>query len=83
MKLKTKFRILEFVIFGIFSNLADNLLTLYFFGDQPFGWRIVALALIFVIPFAIIEELIVDHPKFWLKFCKVCGLKINPHAETI
>jgi len=75
MRLKTKFRILEFVVFGIFSNLADNLLTLYFFGDQPFGIRVVLLALLFVVPFAIVEEIIVDHPEFWARLCRACGIK--------
>ena len=83
MKLKTKFRILEFIIFGIFSNLADNMLTLYFFGNQPFGLRVAMMALIFVVPFAVVEELIVDHPEFWLKICKACGIRVNPQAETI
>lgn len=78
MKLKTKFRVLEFIIFGVFSNLADNMLTLYFFGNQPFGLRVAALALIFVVPFAIVEELIVDHPAFWLKLCRICGIKVTP-----
>jgi len=77
MKLKTSFRAIEFIVFGIFSNLADNLLTLYFFGDQPFGLRVALLALIFVIPFAIIEELIVDHPTFWLRLCRACGIRIK------
>lgn len=83
MKLKTKFRILEFLIFGVLSNLADNVLTLYFFGNQPFGWRVVAMALIFVIPFAIVEELIVDHPSFWLKVCKACGIKVDARSEVV
>ncbi len=83
MKLNTKFRILEFIIFGIFSNLADNLLTLYFFGNQPFGFRVALMALIFVVPFAIIEELIVDHPEFWTKLCKIFGIKIDTQTKTI
>lgn len=77
MKAKTKFRILEFVIFGIFSNMADNLLTLSFLGDQDINIRILLLTLAIVIPFAIIEELIVDHPSFWSKFCKICGINKN------
>lgn len=77
MKAKTKFRILEFVIFGVVSNMADNLLTLRFAANQDINVRILLIALAFVIPFAIIEELIVDHPNFWHKVCKFCGIKIN------
>lgn len=83
MKLSTKFRILEFLIFGVLSNLADNVLTLYFFGNQPFGWRVVAMALVFVIPFAIVEELIVDHPSFWFRLCRVCGIKVNSQENIV
>lgn len=83
MRLKTKFRVLEFIIFGIFSNLADNLLTLYFFGNQPFGFRVAVMALIFVVPFAIVEEIIVDHPEFWMKLCRICGIKIDAEAKAI
>lgn len=74
MKIKTKFRILEFVIFGLISNLADNLLSLYFLTDQVINPRIIVGAIVIVIPFAIIEELVVDHPDFWRKLCKVCGI---------
>lgn len=73
---------LEFIIFGIISNLADNLLTLYFLGDEPFGLRVAVVALAFVIPFAIVEELIVDHPNFWLKLCRACGIKIETHERA-
>ena len=78
MRLKTKFRILEFVIFGIFSNLADNLLTLYFFGNQPFGLRVALYALMIVVPFAALEELVVDHPSFWIRLCRACGINVDP-----
>ncbi|MBI2670187.1 MAG: hypothetical protein HYX20_03515 [Candidatus Yanofskybacteria bacterium] len=75
MKTRTKFRILEFIIFGLISNLADNLLSLHFLTDQIINPRVVLGAVVIVIPFAILEELIVDHPDFWHKFCKFC--KIN------
>lgn len=77
MKIKTKFRILEFVIFGLISNLADNLLSLYFLTDQVINPRIILGAIVIVIPFAIIEELVVDHPDFWRKFCNICGINKN------
>ncbi len=77
MKLKTKFRILEFVFFGIISNMVDNLITLYFVGYQGINIHVVFIVLAVVIPFAILEELIVDHTEFWFKVCKVCGIKIN------
>ncbi|MBI2674755.1 MAG: hypothetical protein HYX22_03415 [Candidatus Yanofskybacteria bacterium] len=68
MKIRTKFRILEFVIFGLISNLADNLLSLHFLTDQIINPRIILGAVVIVIPFAILEELVVDHPDFWDKF---------------
>lgn len=41
------------------------------------------MALLIVIPFAIVEELIVDHPSFWLKLCRACGIKITSRAEVM
>lgn len=81
MKAKTKFRILEFVIFGIVSNMADNLLTLRFAANQDINIRILLVALAFVIPFAIIEELIVDHPNFWHRVNKIFGIKIDSESK--
>jgi uncharacterized membrane protein len=83
MKLKTKFRVLEFIVFGVISNLADNLLTLYYFGNQPVGLRVAMAALIFVIPFSIMEEIIVDHPAFWLKLCRACGINTDRLAKIV
>lgn len=77
MRLRTKFRILEFVIFGIVSNMADNLLTLSFVGNQDISIRILLLTLAIVIPFAIMEELIVDHPNFWHKVHKILGVSVK------
>lgn len=77
MKIRTKFRILEFVIFGVVSNMADNVLTLRFVGNLDINIKILLATLAIVIPFAIIEELIVDHPNFWHKARKILGIKIN------
>lgn len=79
MKLKTKLRVLEFILFGIISNLADNLITLHFTGNEIFNVRILLIALAVVVPFAVIEELIVDHPNFWLKMSKLFKIKLKTY----
>jgi hypothetical protein len=77
MKNIKKFRILEFLIFGIISNMADNLITFYFVGNQEINIRILLITLAVVVPFGIIEELIVDHPNFWVKVGKICRIKFD------
>lgn len=66
------------MIFGVVSNMADNLLTLSFIGKININIKILLITLAIVIPFAIIEELIVDHPSFWRNVRKIFGVKIRP-----
>jgi hypothetical protein len=65
MKPNTKFRILEFIIAGLVLDLIENIVTVKFATHERITWNIVLVAFVVVIPFAIITEIVIDHPKFW------------------
>jgi len=70
MKYLNKFRVLEFIIAGLVIDLIENIITIKLTSDEPITWNTVLIALIVVIPFAIITELVIDHPQFWKNLFK-------------
>lgn len=77
MHLKTKFKILEFIIFGIIAGIIENSISVYVLGGQLLDMREFFILFLIVTPFAVVEEFVVDHPTFWLRVCKVCGIRID------
>ncbi|MCF6276428.1 MAG: hypothetical protein L3J07_01120 [Candidatus Magasanikbacteria bacterium] len=65
-----KFRILEFVLIGVVMGTVEDLLAVVLATDATFSWRIMWVVLAVSIPFALITELVVDHPGFWKIFFK-------------
>ncbi len=66
--MKKRDRILQFVEFlviGILVGLAEDLLAIFFATDAKISWRVTWIVLLVAIPFAVLSELIVDHPRFW------------------
>ncbi len=74
MKQKTATRILEFVLFGIVTGVIESTLSIYIFGERLLSVNELALLVLIVIPFAALEELVVDHPSFWKKIFTFCGV---------
>jgi hypothetical protein len=65
VKFNTKIRILEFVVAGIILDLIENIISIKLTTDAELSPKIFLVALVVVIPFAIITELVIDHPEFW------------------
>lgn len=65
VKFNTKIRILEFVVAGIILDLTENIISIKLATDASLNPKIFLITLIVVIPFAIITELVIDHPDFW------------------
>lgn len=63
-KFLTPIRIIEFIIAGLIIDLVENIITLRLTGEI-ITWRVVGIAFLVVVPFAILTELIIDHPDFW------------------
>lgn len=75
-----KLRIIEFVIIGLIANSLDNIIAIRFAAGAELSPMVLARILIFVLPFAILSELIVDHPDFWKKVMKFLKVEIQ-HIE--
>lgn len=74
MKQTTQIRIIEFVVFGVVTGLIESTLSIYIFGERLLSGPELLLLLAIIIPFAVLEELVVDHPMFWKKLFSFCGV---------
>ncbi|OGY58496.1 MAG: hypothetical protein A3H06_02165 [Candidatus Colwellbacteria bacterium RIFCSPLOWO2_12_FULL_44_13] len=61
---------LEFLIIGLGVNTVENLLVVQYTTKVEITWEIFSTSLWFAIPFAVISEIIVDHPEFWKIFSR-------------
>ncbi len=71
IKLNTKLRILEFIVAGILLDLTENIISIKLTTQAELTLPVFVVALIVVIPFAIITEIIIDHPNFWHKVLRI------------
>ena len=71
LKLNTKLRILEFVVAGILLDLTENIISIKLTTRAELTPLVFLIALIVVVPFAVITELIIDHPNFWHKILRI------------
>lgn len=72
-----KLRIIEFIIIGLIANSLDNIVAIRYAAKAALTPAVLAKLFLFVIPFAILSELIVDHPKFWKKVMKFLKIEIK------
>ena len=72
-----KLRIIEFIIIGLLANSLDNIVAIRFAAGAELTPAILARIFLFVVPFAILSELIVDHPSFWKKIMKSLKIEIR------
>jgi hypothetical protein len=81
MHINTKFRIAEFIVAGLALDLLENIISIKLTTGAAITKEVFITALLVVIPFAIVTEIIIDHPKFWHHtsrvFKKMFGLKNN------
>ncbi len=74
MKQKTQIRIIEFIVFGVLTGLIESMFSIYIFGERLLSGQEILLLIAIIIPFAVLEELVVDHPMFWKKIFTFCGV---------
>ena len=73
----TKLRIVEFIIIGLVVNSLDNVIAVKYAAGAELNWGIFARIFLFVVPFAILSELIVDHPEFWKKIMRFLKVELE------
>ena len=62
---KKTLRIIEFLIIGVLFGLVEDVIAVRAVSDVAIDFRVLMTILAVAIPFAIISELVVDHPRFW------------------
>ena len=72
-----KLRIIEFIIIGLIANSLDNIVAIRFAAGAELTPAVLGRIFLFVVPFAVLSELIVDHPDFWKKVMKFLKLEIK------
>jgi len=58
-------RFVEFLVIGVIMGLVEDLLAVALATDAPINGQVILIVLAVAIPFAIVSELVVDHPRFW------------------
>lgn len=66
MQIKKKtLRFLEFFLIGVGLGIFEDILVVWFATGEPITLKVIWIVFLVALPFAIISEYIVDHPKFW------------------
>lgn len=77
MHFNTKIRIFEFIIAGILLDLIENMVVFKTAVGRTLVWEEIGIAVLVIIPFAALTELIIDHPRFWHRLFRRRGHKFD------
>lgn len=72
-----KLRIIEFLIIGLTLGVAEDLIAIKSATGAEIDFRVFWAAFLVAFPFAVLSELVVDHPNFWKKVMKFFRIKIK------
>lgn len=70
-------RILEFVVAGILLDLVETATVFRVTAGRSLVWEEVGLAVLVIVPFAVVTEIIIDHPRFWHRLFRMKGHKYD------
>ena len=56
---------MEFLIIGVFLGLVEDIIAVRAVSNVMIDLKVIWTVLAVAIPFAILSELVVDHPRFW------------------
>lgn len=66
MRIRNKtLRFIEFFLVGVVMGMAEDVLAVWFSTGEKITFRVVWIVFLVALPFAIISEYVVDHPRFW------------------
>ena len=77
MHFNTKIRILEFIVAGIMLDLIENAIVFKAASGRALAFEEMGTAILVIIPFAILTELVIDHPRFWHRLFRRKGHKFD------
>ena len=66
MKIRNKtLRFIEFFVVGVVMGVMEDVIAVWFSTGEKITFRVVWIVFLVALPFAIISEYVVDHPRFW------------------
>ena len=71
---KRTLRFLEFFLIGVVLGIIEDVLAIKFATGESITPKVILIVFLVALPFAIVSEYVVDHPKFWKT---ILGLKNN------
>lgn len=77
MHFNTKIRILEFIVAGVLLDLIENAVVFKAASGRALALNEVGVAILVIIPFAVLTELVIDHPRFWHRLFRRRGHKFD------
>jgi branched-subunit amino acid transport protein len=77
MHRNTWLRILEFVVAGILFDLVENTVVFKAAAGRTLALEEIGVAALVIVPFAVLSELIIDHPRFWHRLFRWKGNKFD------
>ncbi len=77
MHFNTKIRILEFIVAGILLDLVENAIVMRVTTGESMALTEMGVAMLVIIPFAVLTELVIDHPRFWHRLFRRRGHKFD------
>ena len=70
-------RILEFIVAGVLLDLVENMIVFKVSAGRTLELAEVGVAVLVIIPFAVVSEFIIDHPRFWHRLFGWAGHKYD------
>ncbi|MBI4034183.1 MAG: hypothetical protein HY378_01385 [Candidatus Brennerbacteria bacterium] len=66
MKIRNKtLRFIEFFLVGVIMGVAEDILAVSLSTGERITFKVIWIVFLVALPFAIISEYVVDHPRFW------------------
>lgn len=66
MRIRNKtLRFIEFFLVGIVMGMAEDVIAVWFSTGEKITFRVIWVVFLVALPFAILSEYVVDHPRFW------------------
>jgi len=72
-----KLRIIEFLIIGLAMGVVEDLIAIKSATGVEIDFGVFWIAFLVAFPFAILSELVVDHPNFWKKTLRFLRIEIK------
>lgn len=78
-----KLRIIEFLVIGLVLGVLEDVIAIKSATGAEINFGVFWIAFLVAFPFAVISELVVDHPNFWKKVMRILKIEIKQAEKKI